>query len=73
MRTTVTLDSDVAAAVERLRRDGGGGVSEVINRLIRAGLTRPHDAAPYHHATSDLGLKFDVANIGEVLDMLDER
>ena len=38
MRTTVTLEKDAAAAVESLRRREGVGVSEAINRLIRAGL-----------------------------------
>jgi hypothetical protein len=73
MRTTVTLDDDVAAAVEALRRQDGIGVSEVVNRLIRAGLVRQPVREPYRHHTSDIGLKIDVSNIGEVLELLDER
>jgi metal-responsive CopG/Arc/MetJ family transcriptional regulator len=73
MRTTVTLDEDVAAAVEGLRRQEGTGVSEAINRLIRTGLVRRPTREVYRHRTSDIGLKIDVTNIGEVLDLLDER
>lgn len=38
MRTTVTLAPDVAAGLDRLRRDQGIGMSEAINQLVRAGL-----------------------------------
>jgi hypothetical protein len=73
MRTTVTLADDVAAAVERLRREQSIGVSEAINRLARAGLTAREERAPYVHRSFDLGLKVDVANVGEVLDLLGEE
>ena len=39
MRTTITLDRDIAAAVEQLRREEGIGPSEALNRLARAGLS----------------------------------
>jgi Arc/MetJ family transcription regulator len=73
MRTTVSLDDDVAAAIEQVRRLEGTGVSQAVNRLIRAGLVRPEAKGSYHHRTSNLGLKLDVSNIGEVLDLLDDR
>ncbi len=38
MRTTVTLDPDVAAAVSHLRTERGIGVSAAINDLVRRGL-----------------------------------
>ena len=72
LRTTVTLEADVAAAVEQARRDGDIGVSEAVNRLIRAGLTLREESAPYDHETHELGLKVDVANIGEVLDLRED-
>ncbi len=72
MRTTVTLDDDVAAAVEKLRRQGGAGVSEVVNRLVRAGLAQPAERHRYHHRTSNLGIKVDVSDVGAVLELLDE-
>lgn len=73
MRTTLSLDDDVMAEVDRLRRDEGIGVSEAINRLVRQGLARPRSTEPYRHHTARLGLKVDVTDIGAVLDLLDDR
>jgi hypothetical protein len=72
MRTTFTLDADVAAAVEKLRREEGIGISEAVNRLIRGGMARPAKRPRYRHRSADLGLKVDVSDIGAVLDLLDE-
>lgn len=72
MRTTVTLDDDVAAEVERLRREDGLGVSAAVNRLARTGAARPREQRPYVHRTFAMGLKVDVTNIGEVEALLDE-
>jgi metal-responsive CopG/Arc/MetJ family transcriptional regulator len=72
MRTTVTLDADIAAEVERLRRDGVGP-SEAINDLARRGLTQPTKARQlWVQRTVDLGIKIDISNIGDVLAHLDE-
>ena len=73
MRTTITLEPDVAAAVERMRRTEGVAVSEAVNRLIRAGTTAPTARTPYQHTSADLGLRVDVTNIGDVLDLLDNQ
>jgi hypothetical protein len=43
MRTTLTLDDDVAVALERLRRERDHSLKEEVNRLIRLGLL--HDRA----------------------------
>lgn len=73
MRTTVTIDPDVAAAVEDLRRRHGLGLSEAVNALARRGLAaRPVERRSYEHRSAELGLRVDVSNIAEVLDMLDE-
>lgn len=72
MRTTFTLDDDVAAEVDRLRRVEGIGISEAVNRLIRAGLVRPRRRQPYEHRSIDVGLRVDVTDVGAVLDALDE-
>ena len=72
MRTTFTLDDDVAAEVERLRREEGIGISEAVNRLIRAGLARPPRRRAYRHRTTPLGLKVDVTDVAAVLEILDE-
>lgn len=39
MRTTLTLDEDVAAAVERIRRQADQSFKEVINSLLRVAIT----------------------------------
>jgi hypothetical protein len=71
MRTTIDLDEDIAAAVERLRRERSMGLSEAVNTLARAGLTIRTDRPPFVQRTAPLGLRVDVRDIGEVLDRLD--
>lgn len=72
MRTMLNLDPDVAAEVERLRREHGIGLSEAVNRLVRIGMTAPSERPPYRHETRPIGLKVDVTDIGAVLGLLDE-
>lgn len=74
MRTTVSLDDDVVKAVEQIRRETGAGVSEALNVLARMGMSerRKREKAPFSPVTADLGLRLDVANIGDVLELLDE-
>ncbi|TFV54444.1 ribbon-helix-helix protein, CopG family [Geodermatophilus sp. DF01-2] len=72
MRTTVNLDDDVMAAVERLRREEGLGLSDAVNRLARAGLSQRRSARRFRQRTTSLEFTVDVRNIGEVLDLLDE-
>jgi hypothetical protein len=38
MRTTLTLENDVAVAVERRRREHGHSLKEEVNELLRVGL-----------------------------------
>ena len=74
MRTTVVIDSDVAAEIERLRREGMG-LSQALNLLARRGMTRGPEAetrVKYKHRASRIGLKVDVTNIADVLDLLDD-
>ena len=71
MRTTVTLDDDVAAAIDQLRRDKGLGLSEAVNELVRAGIQPPVRRDTFTQTTANLGLRMDVTNIGDVLDVLD--
>lgn len=72
MRTTFTLDDDVAAEVERLRREEGRGISEAVNTLIRQGLSRRSPRAAYEHHADPVGLTVDVSDVGAVLDLLDD-
>jgi hypothetical protein len=71
MRTTVTLDRDVAAAVERLRKERSLGMSEAINELIRAGLVTKQRRARYKHRAQAVGLRVDVTNVSEALELLE--
>lgn len=38
MRTTLTLDDDVAVQVERIRRERDASLKEVVNEALRRGL-----------------------------------
>lgn len=70
MRTTVTLDRDIAAEVKRLRRTEGIGPSEALNRLARAGLSTPREHRPFIQRSVHLGeLLIDVTNVAEALDI----
>lgn len=69
VRTTVTLDEDVAAAVERLRRAECLGRSEAVNRLARAGLGAPRDVRRFQQRATELEYTVDVRHIGDVLDL----
>jgi len=72
VRTTVTLADDVAAEVERLRRDRGIGTSAAINELARAGMSQPVRDRPFRQRSVHLGLRADVSNVADVLDALDD-
>jgi len=69
MRTTITFDEDVAAAIEHRRRDSKLGISEVVNDLIRRGLRGDEQRAPVRLKTNRLNLRFDVSNVAEALDV----
>ena len=71
MRTTVEFDDDVAMAIAQLRREQGAGVSEAVNVLIRRGLLHRQPSQPFTQATRRLGLRIDVSNIAEALDLLE--
>ena len=71
MRTTVEFDPDTAKAVEAFRRASGLGLSDAVNELIRLGqLARPAET-PFEPITRELGLKVDVSNVAEALDILE--
>lgn len=65
------LDSDVAAALERVRRDRGLGLSEAVNELIRLGLRQDPERARFRQRTHPIGLKIDVTNVAEALEQLE--
>jgi hypothetical protein len=71
MRTTINLDDDVAAAVERLRRERHLGVSEALNELARAGLRAKRPPKSFRQRSTPLGLRIDVTNVAEALEQLE--
>lgn len=71
MRTTITLADDVAAAVERLRRERSLGLSEAVNELIRAGLVGDRRSPRFTQKTHDLGPGADYANVADAIETLD--
>ena len=71
MRTTVSLDDDIAAAIAQLRRERGIGLSEALNELARAGLTMKTKRKPFVQKTHPGRLLIDVTDIGQALEDLD--
>ena len=73
MRTTLSLDDDVAAQLEQLRRDDPRAFKEIVNDLLRRGLSARDAEAraprgPFTH-TVDLGRSRlpDVDDVSEAL------
>ena len=71
MRSTISLDDDVAAAVQRFREERHMGLSDAVNELIRAGLAAGLGRrSAFRQRTANLGLRLDVANVAETLERL---
>lgn len=76
MRTTLTLDDDVAAKLKAEVRRSGEPFKQVVNRVLRLGLHRqaaPKPLPPFKVKAYDLGLRpgLDLDNIGELLDKIE--
>jgi hypothetical protein len=71
MRTTVVFDHDVAAAIDHVRRHRSAGLSEVVNDLVRAGLTVKEPRPRFEQRSEEIGLRIDVSNVAEALELLD--
>jgi len=73
MRTTLTIDDDVAAQLERLRRSRGVSLKELINDALRRGLremaARPKRRQPFRTRVVEgvTPLIDNIDNIAEVL------
>lgn len=76
MRTTITLDDDVAVELEKLRRKSGGTFKQVVNETLRAGL-RPAPRQPAERVQytqpRDLGALVDVSDVSALLTVMDEE
>jgi hypothetical protein len=75
MRTTLTLDDDVAAAIARRRAQRGTRLRSEINELLRAGLAatdHPVSREPYELPTYDPGRAL-ITDHRAMKDMLDDE
>lgn len=73
MRTTLTLDDDVAAELQRLSAQGDRSFKALVNDLLRAGLReleRPPRRRPaFHTHVADLG-NCRLPNVDDVADVI---
>jgi hypothetical protein len=73
MRTTLTIEDDVAAELERLRRERGGSLKGLVNEGLRLGLremtNRPKRKKPFRTRSFDTGgvLVKSIDNVAELL------
>ncbi len=72
MRTTLTLDADVALKARKSAAKLGKSFKEVINAALRVGLDqllKPPDAKPYRTKARPMGLRqgFSYDNIAELI------
>lgn len=77
MRTTLTLDDDVAAALARRRAERGTGLRLEVNELLRAGLAAEskaptHPSEDYQLPTFDPGRAL-IADHRAMKDLLDDE
>ncbi len=71
MRTTLTLDPDVAERVERLQAARGTSMKDIINQGLRAGLDRlEHPAPPRRFRTKKVTLKPRGTSVDDVAEVL---
>ncbi len=57
VRTTVTIDDDIASRLERLRRERGMSFKEVLNATLRAGLAGERQPVGYRLPTYRMGVR----------------
>lgn len=69
MRTTVTLDPDTAAFIQRRMRERGLSFKQALNEAIRDGAERLH-RTPFRTATAALGVP--TANLDRALQLAGE-
>jgi hypothetical protein len=77
MRTTLTIDDDVAAELERLRRARDTRLKDLVNDALRLGLREmtapPKKRKPFRTKSFNCGrlLIDSIDNIGEVLALIE--
>ncbi|MDH5761112.1 MAG: antitoxin [Gemmatimonadota bacterium] len=76
MRTTLTLDPDVAARLDSEMKRSGEGMKAVVNRALRVGLgmtDKPVRPEPFRVAPHDFGFRpgVDLDRLNQLVDELD--
>jgi predicted transcriptional regulator len=74
MRTTVTLDEDVAAKLREVARERGVSFKAALNESVRAGLVgEGRSARPYRTRARSMGLRkgIDLDHTGRLLAEID--
>jgi len=76
MRTTLTIDEDVAVQLDRLRRKRGLSLKRLVNEALRRGLQsmveQPKRKKPFRTRTFDLGKPLiNLDNVAEALAAVD--
>jgi hypothetical protein len=77
VRTTLTLDNDVAAKLRAEVRRSGRPFKQIVNQTLRLGLSfrnQYKSLPPFKVKSYDLGLRpgFSYDNIGDLLERLDQ-
>lgn len=74
MRTTITLEPDVAALLDQSMRERGLTFKDAVNQAIRAGLAKPaHDVPPFKQRSFHLGEpRVDLTKALALADELDD-
>ncbi|MBI4910140.1 MAG: hypothetical protein HY820_41365 [Acidobacteria bacterium] len=75
MRTTVTLDDDVALKLQALTRETGAPFKEVLNQTLREGLLlrrRPKPRVPFKVKPLGPGVAIEFESTSQLLEQLDE-
>jgi hypothetical protein len=76
MRTTLTIDDDVAVQLERLRRERNVSLKEVVNDTLRSGLqvckSPPKPRKPFRMKTFDGGeTLIPIDNVAEAIALIE--
>lgn len=75
MRTTVTLDEDVAAKLTSLARRTGRAFRDVLNETLRLGLVRPAPSSsrePFRVKTRDMGKLRPGLALDNIADLIEQ-
>lgn len=76
MRTTLTIDDDVAALLEKEAKRSGEPMKQTVNRLLRSGLQQassPVRLKPFKVKSKKLGLpaEWTSGSVSELIEMLE--